>query len=111
MTEDPVMALKREWETRWNQYASETDQSDEAQDPLFDRLSETAYQIFQTPALTLEGVAFKLVLWARQHVEGGYEGTDGWSRPPVESYPRDLDHLPVVSALHDLERLAGRARS
>ena len=80
-------------------------------DPLFDALSKTAYEIFQTPATTIEGIAFKLVLWARQHVEGGYEGNTGWSRPPVTAYPHDLDHLPVVSALHDLERLAGEAPS
>jgi hypothetical protein len=102
--EDPVLALKREWEARWERYASETDKSDKATDPLHDALNETAYEIFQTPATTPAGIAFKLVLWAHQHIDHDDEGTD-WSRPPVTAYSRDLDHLPVVSALHDLERM------
>ncbi len=106
--EDPVLALKQEWEARWERYASETDKSDEATDPLHDALNETAYEIFQTPATTPAGIAFKLVLWARQHITRGTQESADWSRPPVTAYPHDLDELPVVSALHDLERLAGQ---
>ena len=104
--EDPVLALKREWETRWQQYERESDSPDEIMWPLHDALNETAYEIFQTPATTLAGIAFKLVLWARQHITRGTQESADWSRPPVTDYPRDLDHLPVVSALHDLERMA-----
>ena len=50
---------------------SETDDSDEATDPLHDALNETAYKIFQTPATTPAGIAVKLVLWARQQVTRG----------------------------------------
>ncbi len=63
--EDPVLVLKREWDARWDEYVSETDDSDEVLDPLHDRLGEITYQILQTPATTIEGVAVKLVLWAR----------------------------------------------
>ncbi len=102
--EDPVLVLKREFDARWERYKSETDDSDEVLDPLHERMNEVAYQIFQTPATTLAGIAVKLVLWARQHI--GHDATGkGWSGTPVTAYPRDLDHLPVVSALHDLERL------
>ena len=105
---DPVLVLKREWLARWERIQKEPDESDEARDPLYERLSETEYEVFQTPATTLAGVAFKLVLWARPHI--GYDASGaGWSKTPAETYPRDLDELPVVSALHDLERLAGQA--
>ena len=103
--EDPVIVLKREWQARWERYESETDESEEVTDPLHDRVNETAYEIFQTPATTPAGIAFKLVLWARQHIGHGAFGA-GWSKPPVSAYNSlDLDNLPVVSALHDLERL------
>ena len=105
LVEDPVLVLKREWEARWQRFESETSESDEVMEPLNDRMNETAYEIFQTPATTLAGVAFKLVLWAHQHIGHDASGA-GWSKPPVESFPQDLDHLPVVSALHDLERMA-----
>ena len=113
---DPVLLLKRQWDARWAPYASETNEDEDVIDALHDRLSETAFQIFQTPAATIEGVTFKLVLWARQHVfqryavDGDWAESDNWSRLPVTAYRSlDLDHLPVVSALHDLERMAGRA--
>ena len=108
--EDPVLALKREWDARWKRYESETDESDEVNDPLYDALDEVAYEIFQTPATTPAGIAVKLILWARIHVGNDASGL-GWSREPVHNYPMELDNLPVVSALHDLERLAGEARS
>ena len=111
-TDDPVLVLKREWDARWERYESETDDSDEANDPLHDALRETEYEIFQTPATTLAGIAVKLILWARLHVDRGNKGAGDWSRIPVSAYTSlDLDHLPVISALHDLERLAGEARS
>ena len=110
--EDPVLALKREWDARYRRLddARGDDVSDETLEPFYKRLGEAEYQIFQTPATTPAGIAVKLILWARQHVEGRYEGGADWSRTPVTDYPRDLDHLPVVSALHDLERLAGETR-
>ena len=51
--EDPVLVLKREWDARWDEYVSETDDSDEVLDPLHDRLGEITYQILQTPATTI----------------------------------------------------------
>ena len=83
----------------------DTDDEEETSDRLFGAMNEVAEQIFRTPATTLEGVAVKLVLWARQHV--GHDDTGlSWSREPIEDYSMDLDKLPVVSALHDLERMA-----
>ncbi len=59
VSEDPVLALKRDWDARWQRYVSETDESDEVVDPLHARMNETTYEIFQTPATTLAGVAVR----------------------------------------------------
>ncbi len=114
--DDPVLVLKREWDARWDRWANETSEDEEVTDPLFEALSETEYEIFQTPATSIEGVAFKLVLWTRQHIPQGYTGdgdwgsSDEWSRLPVTAFLHDLDKLPVVSALNDLERMTRGAR-
>ncbi len=57
--EDPVLALKREWDARWERYKSETDESDEVMDPLHDRLIDAEYAIYLTPATSLAGVVIK----------------------------------------------------
>lgn len=57
------------------------------------------------------------VLWARQHISpvpgyGEWKSCEEWARVPVTAWGSlDLDSLPVASALHDLERLAGEVRS
>ena len=87
-------------------YEQPTD-SDEASEPFYKRMDETI--IFHTPATSPAGVAVKLILWARQHCGVDASGLS-WNREPIEGKPLDLDYLPVISALHDLERLAGEAR-
>ena len=109
--EDPVVALTRAWDHRYKRLNDAPDDSDEALEPFYQRMDEIALQIFHTPATTPAGIAVKLVLWARQHC-GADAGDQSWNREPVENYTElDLDYLPVISALHDLECLAGEARS
>jgi len=75
-------------------------------------LAETSFKIFQTPATTPAGIAVKLVIWARYHIHEGLKFEDDLSRFPVSDYTSlDLDHLPIISALHDLDRLAGGMQS
>ena len=112
--EDPVLVLKREWDVRLGRYDSETDESDEAMDPLFDQLMEAQYAILCTPATTLAGVAVKLWLWTRTITPEANPGPDWWKAPLSEMSARGegwLEFLPIASALQDLERLAGEARS
>ncbi len=110
--DDPVLALKREWEARYklldeHRDNPDADDSDEAVDPLYNRLRETEYQILQTRATTPAGIAVKLVLWARLHCDADQTSGLSWNHEPIAGKPFDLDHLPVVSALNDLEHMAG----
>ena len=109
VSEDPVLALKREWDTRWERYESETDRSDEVIDPLHAWLNEAEFAIHRTPATTPAGIALKLKMWTRNHCPGivSYD----WWKAPLDEFDDDLDELPILSALHDLERLTGRAQS
>ena len=110
--DDPVLALKAEWEARYKLLKEQPDDSsDKALQPFYNRLHETEVQILRTGATTPAGIAVKLILWARQNLERGVTTGLSWNREPIEGEPHDLDRLPVISALHDLERLAGRARS
>ena len=113
-SEDPVLALKAEWEARYKALDEhrddpDSDESDEAVQPLYDRLHETEVQILRTRATTPAGIAVKLILWARQNLKRGVTTGLSWNREPIEGELHDLDSLPVISALHDLERLAGAA--
>ncbi len=96
--EDPVLALKREWEARYqlldeHRDDPDADDSDKAVDPFYDRLRETECQILHTRATTPAGIAVKLVLWARLRSEaGGTSGLD-WNGEPIEGKPFDLDYL------------------
>ena len=79
---------------------------------LLDALGETSFEILKTPATTPAGIAVKLVIWARYHIREGHKFEDDLARFPVSDYTSlDLTDLPIISALHDLERLAGEARS
>ena len=108
--EDPVLVLKREWEARYNLIPSDPDASDEYLEPFYRRVDEIEDRILQTPATTSAGVVVKLVLWARQHCESGCTTGLSWNHESIEGRALDLDRLPVISALNDLERLAGEAR-
>ncbi len=103
--EDPVLALKREWDARWERYKDEENRGDEEIiGPLHDRLNEAEFAIHRTPATTPAGIALKLKMWTRNHCPGivSYD----WWKAPLDEFDDDLDELPVLSALHDLERMA-----
>lgn len=109
--EDPILALKREWEARYelldeHRSGDDDDDSDEARQPFYDRLAETEVQILRTRATTPAGIAVKLILWARQHCTADELSGLSWNRKSIEGDPHDLDRLPVMSALLDLERMS-----
>ena len=109
MAEDPVLALKREWETRYkalDEQRETGDDSDEARQPFFDRLQETEDQILRTQATTSAGIAVKLILWAHQHCTADEVSGLSWNGKSIQGCPLDLGRQPVLSALLDLERLA-----
>ena len=87
---------------------SRPDESDEARDPLLDRLIEMEVEMHRTPATTPAGIAVKLRMWARHHGSG--LGEDWW-QSSVEDFGQNLDVVPIIGALRDAERLAGRAQS
>ncbi len=112
--EDPVLALKREWEARYKALDEhrddpDADDSDEAVQPFYNRLHETEVEILRTQATTLAGIAVKLILWARLHCNADEVSGLSWTRKSIEGDPHDLDHLPVLSALLDLERISSGA--
>ena len=106
---DPVAVLVREarayqeWLDRRNFTASDDEFND-----LCDHLSEMEYKIRDTPATSFEGIAGKVrIAWK------GAMTCDELSGPPAEFdkvAPLDPERF-VWSALQDLERLAGEARS
>ena len=73
------------------------------------------YQIHETPVKTPAGIAVKLRLWARSHcppeeTPGGWqECAENWHKAPVEEFVGDLDNMPIIGALRDLERLAAES--
>ena len=79
----------------------------EARNPLFERLTEMEVQMHRTPATTPAGIAVKLRMWARLH---GHHFEGNWWERSVEDFGHDLDVVPIIGALHDAERLAGRAQ-
>ena len=102
--EDPVIALKREWNTRWERYKNEPNRSDEEIiGPLHDRLNEAEVTIHRTPATTPEGIAIKLRMWGRNHPDP--DRGENWCEPPVEDIEGNLDDMPILSVLRDLEHL------
>ncbi len=81
-------------------------------DPLHDRLMEAELAIYRTPATSPAGVAIKLWLWTRTFPPS-WETPAGqdWWEAPVADMPDVLDHMPIASALQDLERLAAGGSS
>ncbi len=107
--EDPILVLKREWEARYKALDGQRDtgdDSDEARQPFFDRLRETEVKILRTQATTPAGIAVKLILWARLHCDADEVSGLSWTRKSIEGEPFDLDRLPVLSALLDLELMS-----
>ena len=65
---EPLLEMEREWIAQRDHYRTYPDESDEARDPLLDRLIETEVQMHRTPATTPAGIAVKLRMWARSRV-------------------------------------------
>ncbi len=81
IAEDPVLALKREWDARWERYKNEPDKSDETMKPHHDGLNEAELAIHRTPATTHEGIAVKLRMWAQDAPPSHKDGPEWWSAP------------------------------
>ncbi len=107
--EDPVLALKREWDVRRERLHNEPDETDAVRDPLVKAATEIEFAIHRTPATTLEGVALKLRLWTRIMTPELGSRVDWWKDPIADMH--GLEHMPVASALQDLERMAGKGQS
>ncbi len=105
---EPLLEMEREWIAWRDHCRAYPDDSDEARDPLFDRLIEMEVQMHRTPATTPAGIAVKLRMWARHH---GSDFGEDWWQSSVEDFGSNLDVVPIIGALHDAERLAGRVQS
>ena len=108
---EPLLAMEQEWAAFRDYCNNYPDESDEAVNPLFERLTEMERQIYRTPAATLEGVVVKLRLWSSYYAEfSSHEGfKDSWWRGDYG--PGYLDAMGFANIMRDLERLAGAARS
>ena len=103
---EPLLAMEQEWLGQMNYYNSDLpDESDEALDPLFDKLLDLQYRILLTEAKSPAGVAVKL----RMHCRNNCWDEADFAEPIPEDAARDvgnLEVLPLKAALYDLERLA-----
>ncbi|MCH8113808.1 MAG: hypothetical protein IH905_17955 [Proteobacteria bacterium] len=109
-TDEPLIAMEREWNAHRHSCDNCLDDSDEAREPHFRRLEEMEWNIYQTPARTLQGVATKLRLWSRYYAEfydRSYEGA--WWQGDLEGMT--YAEFGFANVMRDLERLAGEARS
>ena len=107
---EPLLAMEREWNAHRHSYNNSVDDSDVALEPHFRRLEEMEWNIYQTPAQTLQGVATKLRLWSRYYAcfhDCGYEGD--WWTGDLEGM--EYAEFGFANVMRDLERLAGRAPS
>ena len=106
--DEPLLEMEKEWFAWRDHCCNYPDRSDAARDPLFEQLNAMEVEMHRTPATTPAGIAVKLRMWARLH--GHHFEGDWWERS-VEDFGYDLDVVPIIAALHDAERLAGRAQS
>ncbi len=107
---EPLLAMEREWNAHRHSFNNSADDSDAAREPHFRRLEEMEWNIYQTPAQTLQGVATKLRLWSRYYAcfhDRCYDGD--WWTGDLEGM--DYAEFGFANVLRDLERLAGEARS
>ncbi len=107
---EPLLAMEREWNGHRHAFNNSADDSDAAREPHFRRLEEMEWNIYQTPAQTLQGVATKLRLWSRYYAcfhDCCYEGD--WWTGGLEGM--DYAEFGFANVMRDLERLAGEARS
>ena len=107
---EPLLAMEQEWLESRDYYETYPDQSDEADDRLFDKLLDLQYRILLTEAKSPAGVAVKL----RMHCRNNCWAEEDFATPKPEDAVRgvgNLEVLPLKAALHDLERLAQEARS
>ena len=109
---DPVLALEREWLARLDFVHNYPDDSDEALDPLYERVHHVERQLFLMPAESVQGVLTKLRVWHYYYSPGScadqpYDRV--WWRGSLDNLP--LADLGSVAVMRDLERLAGEARS
>ena len=108
-TDEPLIAMEREWNAQRYSYDDCLDDSDEGREPHFRRLEEMEWNIYQTPARTPQGVATKLRLWSRYYAsfdERCYEGA--WWQGDLEGMT--YAEFGFANVMRDLERLAGEAR-
>ncbi len=105
--DEPLLALRRQW-LAWREHIHHyPDESDEARDPLYDRLTEIERQIYVTPAQTPRGVLIKLELWQYFYAPWNHPWTPWWEGD-VDAMA--MDETGVAMVMRDLERLAGGPR-
>ncbi len=108
---DPLLAMEREWRAFRDYCNNYPDESDEARNPLYDRLADMELEIYKTPATALAGVVVKLRLWGNYYTsfacDNAYE--EAWWRGDLA--PMGLDETGFAYVMRDLERLAGVVRS
>ncbi len=103
--DEPLIAMEREWNAHRHLGDDYFDDSDEAREPHFRRMEEMEWNIYQTPARTLQGVATKLRLWSRYYAEfhdSSYEGA--WWQGDLEGMT--YAEFGFANVMRDLERLS-----
>ncbi len=108
---DPLLAMEREWLAFRHYCNNYPDESDEARDPLYDRLTDMELEIYETPATTPAGAVIKLRLWGNYYTsfatDNAYE--EAWWRGDLA--PMGLDETGFAYVMRDLAHLAGEVRS
>ncbi len=111
LADEPLLAMEQKYLAFRDYCNNYPDESAEAVNPLFDRLSDMEAEIYETPAATLDGTMVKLRLWADYYAtfsdHHSYQEVWWWG----DLSPMYLDETGFAYVMRDLERLAGEARS
>ena len=94
-TVEPLLEIEREWLAWLDCCNNDPNESDQAIDARCAHLFEIEQRIIDTPARTPAGIAVKLRLFAHYEKPAGEFCIGNWEL--------------MTTALHDAERLAGRA--
>ncbi len=105
--DEPLLEMERQW-FAWRDYccSDHLDESDEALDPLYNRLNEMERQLYLTPAQTTRGVLVKLGLWLGYYAGCSFEYPQGERWWGGDLSGMGLSATGAASIMQDLDRLA-----
>ena len=103
--DEPLLRMEADWRAFLDYCHQYPDQSDEAMDPLFDRLTDMEVAIIETPAATPRGLLSKARV--ARHIASGSPVRESVVSEPDLEWGRLSDDRMIWFLVKDLERLVG----